>query len=49
MRILIDVMSGDNAPGELIRGAVLASLEYPSLDIAVVGNEDINNTLCSDT
>ncbi len=41
MRILIDVMSGDNAPGELIRGAVLASLEYPSLDIAVVGNEDI--------
>ncbi len=41
MRILIDVMSGDNAPGELIRGAVLASEEYPSLEIAVVGNEDI--------
>ena len=40
MRILIDVMSGDNAPLELIRGAVMAKAEYPTLDIAVVGTEE---------
>ncbi len=41
MRILIDVMSGDNAPLELLRGAVMAAAEYPSLSIAVVGSEEI--------
>ncbi|MBO7761204.1 MAG: phosphate acyltransferase PlsX [Clostridia bacterium] len=41
MRILIDVMSGDNAPLELLRGAVLAAAEYPQISIAVVGTEDL--------
>ncbi len=41
MRILIDVMSGDNAPLELIRGAVMAASEYPNLSIAIVGTEEI--------
>ena len=41
MRILIDVMSGDNAPLELLRGAVMAAAEYPSLSIAVVGTEEV--------
>lgn len=41
MRILIDVMSGDNAPLELIRGAVLAAAEYPQLSIGIVGQQDI--------
>ncbi len=41
MRILIDVMSGDNAPLELLRGAVMAAAEYPSLTIAVVGSREI--------
>ena len=41
MRILIDVMSGDNAPLELLRGAVMAAAEYPNLSIAVIGNEDV--------
>ncbi|MBO7292312.1 MAG: phosphate acyltransferase PlsX [Clostridia bacterium] len=41
MRILIDVMSGDNAPLELLRGAVMAANEYPKLTIAVVGSEDV--------
>ncbi len=40
MRILIDVMSGDNAPLELIRGALMAKEEYPSLTIAIVGCEE---------
>lgn len=41
MRILIDVMSGDNAPLELLRGAVMAAAEYKNLTVAVVGNEEI--------
>lgn len=41
MRILIDVMSGDNAPGEILHGAVLSAEEYPALEIAVVGNEEV--------
>lgn len=41
MRILIDVMSGDNAPLELIRGAVMAASEYPNLSIAIVGTEEV--------
>lgn len=41
MRILIDVMSGDNAPLELLRGAVTAAAEYPNLTIAVVGTEAV--------
>ena len=41
MKIIIDVMSGDNAPLELIRGAVLAAAEYPQLSIGIVGQQDI--------
>ena len=41
MRIIIDVMSGDNAPLELIRGAVMAAEEYPQLSIAIVGSQDV--------
>lgn len=40
MKIIIDVMSGDNAPAELLRGAVMASEEY-SASIIVVGNREI--------
>ncbi len=41
MRILVDVMSGDNAPLELIKGAIDASLEYTDHEIAIVGDENI--------
>ena len=40
MKILVDVMSGDNAPLELIKGAALASREYDS-DIAIIGDENV--------
>ncbi|NLK40062.1 MAG: phosphate acyltransferase PlsX [Clostridiales bacterium] len=40
MRVIIDVMSGDNAPAELLLGAVLAATEY-KVDITVVGNRQI--------
>ena len=39
MRIIIDAMSGDNAPGEIVAGAVLAQREY-GVDITLVGQED---------
>lgn len=38
MRILIDAMGGDNAPGEIVRGAVEASRQY-HVDVALVGRE----------
>ncbi len=40
MKIIIDVMSGDNAPEELIRGAIDAANAFP-VDIAVCGNAEM--------
>ena len=40
MKILVDVMSGDNAPLELIKGVVIAAKEYDA-EIAVIGDENI--------
>lgn len=39
MKIIIDVMGGDNAPEEIVRGAFQAAEEYDT-DIIMVGNED---------
>ncbi len=40
MRIIIDAMSGDNAPDEIVKGAVAASKEY-DVDIVLSGNKEI--------
>ncbi len=40
MKIIIDVMSGDNAPLELVKGAVMAK-DNLGVDIVAVGNEEI--------
>lgn len=40
MKIIIDVMSGDNAPLALLEGAIIAAEEY-KIPIAVVGDRDI--------
>ena len=41
MKIIIDAMSGDNAPGEIIRGAVLAAKTLPgTLSYALVGDTE---------
>lgn len=42
MRIAIDVMSGDNAPLELIRGAAMAASEY-DCEIVLCGDEGVIN------
>ena len=41
MRILVDAMSGDNAPLEIIKGAQLASKEYKDHTIVLVGDENV--------
>lgn len=38
MKIIIDAMSGDNAPGEIVRGAVSAQKEY-GVEIILTGRE----------
>ena len=40
MKIILDAMSGDNAPLEVLRGAILAHEEDPELDIVLVGSPD---------
>ena len=45
MRIILDAMGGDNAPGELVRGALLALREY-QVEITLVGRgEDVLRVL----
>ncbi|MBE6616368.1 MAG: phosphate acyltransferase PlsX [Ruminococcaceae bacterium] len=45
MRIIIDAMGGDNAPEEIVKGAILASEKFTH-DIVLVGNkEQIENIL----
>jgi len=39
MRILLDAMSGDNAPGEILLGASMACLELDA-DITICGNKE---------
>lgn len=41
MRILVDAMSGDNAPLEIIKGAALAAKEYTEHDIVLIGDENV--------
>ena len=46
MRIIVDVMSGDNAPLEPIRGAVMAAAAYKS-EIIMVGSESVIADTCA--
>lgn len=39
MRIIIDAMGGDNAPGEIVKGAVMAKKEFDA-DITLVGQRE---------
>ena len=41
MRILIDAMSGDNAPLEVLRGVEIAHHEYPEHTLVLVGDENV--------
>ena len=41
MRILIDAMSGDNAPLEILKGAEWAIREFKDHTIVLVGDENV--------
>ena len=41
MKIIIDAMSGDNAPLEIIKGVGLAANEFVSEEFVLVGNEAV--------
>ena len=47
MRIIIDVMSGDNAPLELLKGAIMAAEEY-HVSVAVVGDRTVIEQTAAD-
>ncbi len=40
MRIALDAMGGDYAPGEIVEGAVEAAIAYPELEIYLVGQPE---------
>ena len=46
MRIIIDVMSGDNAPEEIIKGVHLAHKEFPNVELVMTGNKYIIDDYC---
>lgn len=48
MRIILDVMSGDHSPHEILKGVALAKKEYPSLEITVVGDQAVIDTVMKD-
>lgn len=48
MKIILDVMSGDNAPEEIIKGAFLALKEHPSINIIMTGNEQVIKSVCEE-
>ena len=39
MKIIVDAMGGDNAPGEIVKGAINAAKARPGLEIVLVGRE----------
>jgi glycerol-3-phosphate acyltransferase PlsX len=41
MKILVDAMSGDHAPLEILKGASLAAKEYKEHEILLVGDENV--------
>ena len=41
MKILVDAMSGDHAPLEILKGARLAAKEYKEHEILLVGDQNV--------
>ena len=46
MKILLDAMSGDNAPLESIKGASMAAQAYPEHKLVLVGDENVISDIC---
>lgn len=41
MKIAMDIMGGDKAPGEIIKGAVFAAEKFPEIEFILVGYEEV--------
>ncbi len=41
VKVAVDAMGGDNAPGEIIKGAVEALKEGPAIRVCLVGRQDV--------
>lgn len=48
MKIILDAMSGDNAPLEIIKGAISAREEYPTLELVLVGDPDVLHAVAAE-
>ena len=48
MKIILDAMSGDHAPLEILKGAVLAAKEHPETEIVLVGLSDALNRVAEE-
>ena len=48
MKIIVDAMSGDNAPEEIVKGAVRARDEL-NVGIILVGKKEVISALLGDT
>ena len=46
MKILLDALSGDNAPLEIIKGASRAAQAYPEHQLVLVGDENVISDVC---
>jgi len=47
MNIIVDGFGGDNAPGEIVNGVLLALYQYRDLQITLVGKEDVLREILS--
>ena len=48
MRIIVDVMGGDNAPRETVKGAIAAAKELTSVEFTLVGNRNDIETIAKE-
>ena len=48
MKIIIDAMGGDNAPGEIVKGAFMALSAYDDVEIILTGNEKEIRDYCAE-
>ena len=39
--VALDAMGGDNAPGEIVKGAVQAVADRPDIHVCLVGQEEV--------
>ncbi len=48
MKIVIDVMSGDNAPDQIIKGAFLALEAFPEIEVVMAGDKATIEKVCAE-